>query len=215
MNLLSMVSAAVALPAFLGGCTSEPLLSRQGGVAVGELAVQTLVVLGRGECNPVADNLETSDVNYLGGVVPIPRTVRERARPVEKGSRLFVDGHAHGSIPVVANVPKPGPHTVRLEIPGWQPHTLTVAHPFRMRVGEGEIESWPPVFVNCKTGEIFTVEKLPHFDPWRSSEEGSNGRPAFRVGVDPMLVVTTADRRRIGSKKIGQMQPAGKQGGNQ
>ena len=214
MNLLSMVSAAVALPAFLGGCTSEPLLSRQGGVAVGELAVLTLGAWVD-KHNPVADNLETSDVNYLGGVVPIPRTVRERARPVEKGSRLFVDGHAHGSIPVVANVPKPGPHTVRLEIPGWQPHTLTVAHPFRMRVGEGEIESWPPVFVNCKTGEIFTVEKLPHFDPWRSSEEGSNGRPAFRVGVDPMLVVTTADRRRIGSKKIGQMQPAGKQGGNQ
>ena len=117
------ILAAIALPTLFGGCTSEPLLSRSGGVAVGELGVQALLVLGRGGSNPVADNLDASDMNYLGGVVPIPRTYRERARPVEKGSRLFVDGHARGSIPVIANVPKPGPHTVRLEIPGWQPHT--------------------------------------------------------------------------------------------
>ncbi len=193
------ILAAIALPAFFGGCTSEPLLSRRGGVAVGELGVQTLIVLGRGGSNPVEANLEASDMNYLGGVVPIPRTRRERARPVEKGSRLFVDGHAHGSIPVIANLPKPGPHTVRLEIPGWQPHTLTVANPFRMRVGAGEIESWPPVFVNCKTGEIFTAEKLPSFDPSRYSGT------AFKVGRDPMLIVTTADKRRSGGKLIGAM----------
>lgn len=194
------ILAAIALPTLFGGCTSEPLLSRRGGVAVGELGVQALVVLGRGMGgNPVNDNLDASDMNYLGGVVPIPRTHRERARPVEKGSRLFVDGRARGSIPVIANLPKPGPHTVRLEIPGWQPHTLTVAHPFRMRVGEGEIESWPPVFVNCKTGKIFTAEKLPFFDPSRYSGT------AFKVGPDPMLIVTTADKRRSGGKMIGEM----------
>ena len=193
------ILAAIALPTLFGGCTSEPLLSRSGGVAVGELGVQALLVLGRGGSNPVADNLDASDMNYLGGVVPIPRTYRERARPVEKGSRLFVDGHARGSIPVIANVPKPGPHTVRLEIPGWQPYTLTVANPFRMRVGQGEIESWPPVFVNCHTGEIFTAEKLPFFDPSRYSGT------AFKVGPDPMLIVTTADKRRSGGKLIGKM----------
>ena len=193
------ILAAIALPTLFGGCTSEPLLSRSGGVAVGELGFQALLVLGRGGSNPVNDNLDASDMNYLGGVVPIPRTYRERARPVEKGSRLFVDGHARGSIPAIANLPKPGPHTVRLEIPGWQPHTLTVANPFRMRVGQGEIESWPPVFVNCHTGEIFTAEKLPFFDPSRYSGT------AFKVGPDPMLIVTTDDKRRYGGKMIGEM----------
>ena len=194
-----LVFAAVVLPVLFAGCTSEPLLSRKGGVAAVELTVQSLVVLGRGTVNPVEQNLEASDVNYIGGVIPVKKQRRERARPVEKGTRLLVDGHARGPIPLVANLAKPGPHTVRLEITAWQPYTFKLGNPFRLPVGSGKIESWPPVLVNCKTGEIFTAEKLPSFDPYLST--------AFRVGPDPMLIVTTTDKHHRGRSKIGQMTP--------
>ena len=202
-----IVFAVMLLPVLFSGCTSEPLLSRKGGVAAAELVTQGLLVLGRGGSNPVERNLEDSDANYLGGVIPVKLPRRELARPVEKGSRIFVDGHARGCIPLVANFAKPGPHTVRLEIPGWQPYTLKLAKPFLLRVGLGDIESWTPVFVNCKTGDIFTAEKLPSFDPYQSTATGGSPGTAFRVGPDPMLIVTTTDKRKRGWSKIGEMKP--------
>jgi len=212
-----MVFASIFLPVLLSGCTSEPLLSRRGGVAAGELAVQSLCVLGRSDFNPVEGNLEGSDVNYIGGVIPVnndPDHIwkimppsRERALPIARGTRLFVDGHARGSIPMVANLPKPGPHTVRLEIPGWQPYTLKLGNPFRLQVGLGEIESWTPVLVNCKTGGIFTAEKLASFNPYQSAATGGSAGAAFRPGPDPMLLVTTTDKPHRGWRKIGELKP--------
>jgi hypothetical protein len=190
------------LATMLGGCTSEPLLSRRGGVAAGELVVQSMLVAAR-DCssNPVDRNIEASGAAYLGGVVPVKWEHHQPARPVEKGSRLFVDGHARGPIPLLANLAKPGPHIVRLEIATWQPHTLKLASPLRLRVGKGEVESWQPLFVNCKTGEIFTAEKIPAL----ALPLGS-GTP-YRVGPEPMLFVTTTDNHQRGWSKIGEMKP--------
>ena len=205
MKFKPFVSAAGAfmmLATMLGGCTSEPLLSRKGGVAAVELAVQSLIVLGRGSSsNPVDRNIEDSGAAYLGGVIPVKWEHHQPARPIEKGTRLFVDGHARGPIPMATNLAKPGPHTIRLEIPGWQPYTLKLAGPLRLRVGVGEVESWQPLFVNCKTGEIFTAAKLPSLPP------NQGGGPAYRVGSDPMFFVTTTDHRQRGWSKIGEMQP--------
>ena len=153
-------------------------------------------------------NLEDSDVNYVGGIIPVKKHRSERARPIEKGTRLLVDGHARGPIPLIANLPKPGPHTLRLEIPGWQSYTFKLEKSFRLRVGEGEIESWTPLLANCKTGQIFTAEKLPSFDPYQCGGAGGTPGTQFKLGKDPMLVVTTTDHRRLrGLSKIGEMKP--------
>ena len=205
MKFKPFVSAAcvfILLATLLGGCTSEPLLSRKGGVAAGELAVQSLLALAKnGANNPVERNIEDSGAAYLGGVIPVKWEHHLPARPVEKGSRLFVDGHARGPIPLVANLAKPGPHIVRLEIAGWQPHTLKLARSLRLRVGEGEVESWQPLFVNCKTGKIFTAEKIPALPL-----PAGSGTP-YRVGPEPMLFVTTTDNHQRGWSKIGEMKP--------
>lgn len=205
MKFKPFISAAcvfMMLATLLGGCTSEPLLSRRGGVAAGELAVQSMLVLARNAgSNPVERNIEDSGAAYLGGVIPVKWEHHQPARPLEKGSRLFVDGHARGPIPLVANLAKPGPHIVRLEIAGWQPHTLKLASPLRLRVGKGEVESWQPLLVNCKTGEIFTAEKIPAL-----SLPAGSGTP-FRVGPEPMLFVTTTDNHQRGWSKIGEMKP--------
>ena len=202
---VSDVCTVITLTVLLGGCTSEPLISRKGGIAAAELAIQGMLVLAKSEAgNPVERNIEDSGRAYLGGVIPVKGQLRERARPVENGARLFVDGRARGTIPLSANLPEPGPHIVRLEIPGWQPHTMKLAHPVRLPVGEGEVESWPPLFVNCKTGEIFTAQKLPSLDPYHSGA-GGNPNNTFRVGRDPMFIVTTADNRSRGWTKLGQM----------
>jgi hypothetical protein len=202
-NLPSRIMFAVmALPFLFSACTSEPLLSRKAGVAAGELVVQSMLVAGRGSSsNPVDRNIEASGAAYLGGVIPVKWEHHLPARPVEKGSRFFVAGHARGPIPLVANLAKPGPHIVRLEIAGWQPHTLKLASPLRLRVGEGEVESWQPLFVNCRTGEIFTTEKLPALP----LSPGS-GTP-YRVRQEPMLFVTTTEHRQRGWSKIGEMKP--------
>lgn len=194
--------AAILLPALLIGCTSEPLLSPKGGMAAAELATQGVLVLAKNAAhNPVERNIEDSGAAYLGGVIPLKWERRQPARPVEKGSRLFVDGHARGPIPLVANLAKPGPHIVRLEIPAWQPHTLKLASPRHLRVGKGEVESWQPLFVNCKTGEIFTAEKIPLLPlPPGSSTP-------YRVRPEPMLFVTTTDNHQRGWSKIGEMKP--------
>src|SRR5438067_1561078 len=104
------VLTLTTLTALLGGCTSEPLISRNGGMAAAELAIQGMLVLARSEANnPVERNIEDSGAAYLGGVIPVKWEHHQPARPVEKGSRFFVDGHARGPIPLVANLAKPGP----------------------------------------------------------------------------------------------------------
>ncbi len=203
-----VVHAALALALILSGCTSEPLLSRKGGVAAGELVVQSALALGRSNAqNPVGRNIEDNGTAYLGGVIPVKGQRHERARPVEKGTRLFVDGHLRGTIPLSANLAKPGPHILRIEVPGWQPHTLKLDPSMRLPVGVGEVESWPPIFVNCRTGDIFTAPKLASLDPYLAGA-GANPNNTFRVGVEPILIVTTTTSAGRGWHKIGTMQRA-------
>lgn len=203
--------ASMALPFLLGACTSVPLLSRNGGMAAAEIVTQGVLGLGGATTNPVDQNIEASGAAYLGGVIPVRWERHEDARPIETGTRLFVDGRSCGSVPLATNLAKPGPHTIRLEIPGWQPYSLKLANPVRLPVGKGQIESWPPVFVNRKTGGIFTAPKLTSLDPYWAGA-GGNPNNTFRVGSEPMLIVTTTDKPRRGWSKIGEMKPLAPQG---
>ena len=178
-------------------------------MAAAELVTQGVLAVGRVGSNPVERNIEDSGAAYLVGIIPVKGQPRARARAVERGTRLFVNGRSLGSIPLSANLAKPGPHAVRLEIPGWQPYTLKLGNPLRLAVGVGEVEAWPPVIVNCKTGEVFTARKLPSLDPYHAASAGDNPNITFRVGSAPMLLVTTADRRARGWDPLGQMRPAG------
>lgn len=196
--------AAIVLPFLLSACSSVPLLSRKGGVAAAELTIGTLAAYGG--ANVVEPNIEDSGAAYLGGVIPVRWERHEDARPVEKDTRLFVDGRARGPMPLATNLARPGPHTVRLEIPGWQPYSLKLANPVRLPVAKGQIESWPPVFVNRKTGEVFTASKVTSVEPYQAGA-GGNLNNTFRVGSEPMLIVTTANKPRRGWSKIGEMKP--------
>lgn len=201
MHMASLIIAAGVIT----GCTSEPLLSRRGGVAAAELAVETVCVLGRSDFNPVEQNLEDSDLNYIGGVVPVKKEWIERDVRVDNGTRLIVDGRKRGFLPQVLKLQKPGPHVVRLEIPAHEPYEITLPATVSLRIGAKEVEAWPPIIVDCATGEIFTTSDTAHVDPDRNSGTRKKTDLQRVIGSAPILIVTTTDKRHAGWRKIGQL----------
>jgi hypothetical protein len=199
------------------GCTSEPLISRKGvsGQAAGELGAEALLAVvtagaAMGKANmPEAHigNLETEDTNYIGGFVPWKNSALapKHGPRVDNGTIVFVDGRKRGFLPLVTTLPKPGPHLVYLGIPVFEPYMLKASNPVRLRTPQGEIEAWPPIIVDTLTGEIFTTQESSAVNVERNSGTGRKGEIRNTPGRDPLLIVTTTDKRHPGWRKVAQM----------
>lgn len=207
-----MVVAASVAVGGLASCTSQPLVARKGvsGRALGEMGGETLWfafamasggVLG-GAPEARFDNLDFHDRIYLGGIIPI-----EMPR-YDNGTKFYVDGRNHGCLPRVVKIPKPGPHTVRLEIPAFKPYELTLSEVIQVRVGQTEIEAWPPVIVDCLSGEIFTARDTSTVNHDRNSGKRRATELSGTVSKTPLLIVTTTDQTQPGWRKIGQLKAA-------
>ena len=218
--VLRKIFIAVVLAVVLDGCTSEPLISRKGvsSLAMGELGIEALIAAasfggGAGDVN--IPTLELEDTNYIGGVIPVKKSALEGdGRRVDNGTRLFVDGHKRGFLPRVGTLRKPGPHQIRLEIPVFEPYTLTLGDPVVLRTPQGDIEAWPPIIVHTLTGEIFTTQESSAVDVDRNSGTRRKTDIAKKAGRDPLLIVTTTDKPKPGWRKLGQMHVAGQVGGS-
>ena len=206
---------SLVLAVLFCGCTSEPLISRKGvsGQAVGELGAEALLAvvtagaaMGKNASLPEAHigNLETEETNYLGGLIPWKKQPEYGPR-VDTGTRVLVDGRKRGFLPLVTALPKPGPHRVRLGIPVFEPYELQLSNPVRLRTPQGEIEAWPPIIVNMLTGEIFTTQDSSAVDVERNSGTGRKSEIRNEPGRDPLLIVTTTDKRHAGWHKVAQM----------
>lgn len=200
----------------LGGltaCTSEPLVSRKGvsGVAVGEFGIEALMaVAALGGATAAPEHLGNFDITnkvYVGGLIPVTMRSGPGSR-IDNGTNLFVDGRHHGCLPRVLKVRKPGPHVVHLEIPAFQPYELTLSETIQIRVGQTEVEAWPPVIVDCLSGEIFTTRDTSTVNPDRNSGQHRATDITKKVGGPPVLVVTTTDQKQPGWRKIGQLKAA-------
>ncbi len=209
-SLLTMVVAASVAVGGLASCTSEPVVSRKGvsGVALGEFGIEALLAaaaLGGGaSAPPNLGNFDVSDTFYIGGLIPVKKPSGPEGR-IDNGTKLFVDGRKRGCLPQVLKVRAPGPHVVRLEIPAFQPYELTLSETTELRVGETEVEAWPPVIVDCLSGEIFTTRDTSAVNPDRNSGKRSATDITKKVGGTPVLIVTTTDKKHPGWRKIGQL----------
>ena len=204
-------TAAVCL--FVNGCTSEPLISRKGvsGLALGELGWETIGSLG-GHIEPSSVGME--DVNYIAGVIPVKRSALEGGGRVDNGTRFFVDGHKRGMVPWVGSLRKPGPHEVRLEIPAFEPYTLTLGNPILLHTSRGNLEAWPPVIVHMLSGEIFTTQETSAVDMDRNSGSREKTDIAKKAGNGPLLIVTTTTKVDPSWRKLGHMRVVGQTAGN-
>ena len=210
-----LTAATVAVLGGFASCTSEPLVSRKGvsGVALGEFGIEALLLAcayasaGTGVPDVEVGNLNRNDTFYIGGIIPI-----EMPR-YNNGTKVLVDGHKRGCLPRVLKVRKPGPHVVRLEIPAFQPYELTLSETIRVRVGQTEVEAWPPVIVDCLSGEIFTTRDTSTVNPDRNSGTRRATDITKKLGGTPVLIVTTTDKKHPGWRKIGQLRAAWGNGG--
>ena len=200
-----------ALSLFVGGCTSEPLVSRKGvsSIALGELGLETLAAFSRESGSAYLPHLEDEDVNYIGGVIPVKRSTYGSDPRVDNGTRFFVDGHKRGMLPWVGTLRKPGPHRVRLELPAFEPYTLTLGEPFLLHTSQGDLEAWPPVIVHMLTGEIFTTQETSTVDVDRNSGSRKKTDIIKKAGRDPLLIVTTTTKVHAGWRKLGHLRVVG------
>lgn len=208
---------AVTLAVCHGGCTTAPLVSSRGvsGTAAGELGGQALFAtiasifaLGKqGPPSSLGDHLGVpgSEVRtvYLGGIIPVNRDER-----VDNGTRIRVDGRKRGFLPLVMKLRKPGPHVVTLGIPAWKPYEFTLHTPVRLGTAQGPVEAWPPIIVDCLSGEIFTTKEAATIDPDRNSGSLQRTSLANTSSSHALLIVTTTSKQYPGWRKIGQMRPA-------
>jgi hypothetical protein len=202
-----LASAAVISLACISGCTSEPIVSRKGvsGLAAAEMGIETLMALNRAGGMPNDfGNMDVTDKYYLGGLIPVKKTGGPDRR-IDNGTRFFVDGRKRGCLPRVMKVSGPGPHTVRLEIPAFQPYELTLTEVVQLRIGQTEVAAWPPVIVDCLSGEIFTTHDTAAVNPNRNSGLRSSTDLTKKAGGTPLLIVTTTDKKQPGWRKIGQL----------
>ncbi|MEZ0254408.1 MAG: hypothetical protein ACAI37_03980 [Chthoniobacter sp.] len=205
---------AAALSLFVDGCTSEPLISRNGvsGLALGELGWQTIGSLGEAHIEPSTLGLE--EVNYIGGFIPVKTSTFGGEPRIDNGTRFFVDGHQRGMVPWVGRLRQPGPHQVRLEFPAFEPYTLTLGKPTVLHTPQGDLEAWPPVIVHMLTGEIFTTQETSAVDVDRNSGTRQKTDVAKKAGRDPLLIMTTTTKVNPGWRKLGQMRVADRTPGN-
>ena len=209
--------AVATLTCFTSSCTSEPIISRNGvsGVALGEVGIEALLAasaLGGGGSTPKhLGNFETSDTTYLGGFIPIKQS-HGSDRSIDNGTKFFVDGRKRGCLPRVLEVAKPGPHLIRIEIPAFQPYELTLSETIQIQVGQQSVEAWPPVIVDCLSGEIFTTRETATVNPDRNSGKRRPTDLTKKVGDTPILIVTTTEKQQPGWRKIGQLHPSWRNG---
>lgn len=216
-RLLTLVIAAGVAVSILTSCTSEPLVSRKGvsGVAVGEFGIEALMIACGGRAAPDnIGNLDISDTLYLGGIIPIKKPAGGLDLRVNNGTKFFVDGRKRGCLPRVLKIRKPGPHVIRLEIPAFQPYELTLSETIQLRIGQTEVEAWPPVIVDCLSGEIFTTRDTSTVNPDRNSGKRRATDITKKVGGTLVLIVTTTDKKHPGWRKIGQLHAAWSNGGH-
>jgi hypothetical protein len=202
---------AVVIASVVAGCTTAPLVSHKGisGLALSELGVEALMAAASmGGGAPPTDNFsnfDTADKVYLGGVIPVKRgELSERA---DNGTRLWIDGHDRGFLPRVLRVSGPGPHRARICVPSFQPRDVFLRNTITLRSGSNQLEAWPPIIVDCLSGEIFTTSHLGGVDLDRNSGAATKTRIPSAKGA-PMLIVTTTNKRQPGWSKIAQMKTA-------
>lgn len=202
---------AATLSLFVGGCTSEPLVSRKGvsSMALGELGLETLAAFSRESGSALIAPLQQEEVNYIGGLIPVKTSILESDRRVDNGTRFFIDGHKRGMVPWVGTLRKPGPHQIRLEFPAFEPYALTLGEPFLLHTSKGDLEAWPPVIVHMLTGEIFTTQETSAVDVDRNSGSRKKTDIAKKIGRDPLLIVTTTTKIHPGWRKLGKMRVVG------
>jgi hypothetical protein len=195
----------------LAACTStsEPLITKRG-ISKVAMMEMTASALHDGIFKaPLPDSLvlnrKYEDVSYLGGIVPFNRTWFG-ADPADNGTRtrVSINGRIRGSLPLVTTLPKPGPHSVRIEIPLFQRYEVRLSTLVRLRLGDAVTEVWSPIIVDCLSGEIFTAHGLGGVDAQRNAISPAKNLSA--APGEPLLIVTTADRKQASWRKIGQMQ---------
>jgi hypothetical protein len=216
LTLVRALLSAAALFASLGGCTTEPLVSRKGvsPSALGQLGIQALLGMGRTNAETHFDE----DVAYVAGIIPVNQVAldqemdRRFGKRIDNGTRLSVNGRQRGFLPLVTTLPKPGPHQVRLEIPVFEPFTMTLGDPIRLQTAQGEIDAWPPVIVHMLTGEVYTTKESSAVDVDRNTGTRRKTDIAKEMGRHPLLIVTTTDKTNSAWRKIGQMRVQGRAG---
>jgi hypothetical protein len=208
---------AAALSLLLTGCTSEPLVSRKGvsSMALGEIGLETLAAFSRESGSAYLPHLEDEEVSYIGGVIPVKRSLSDSDHRVDNGTRFFVDGHKRGMLPWVGTLRKPGPHRVRLELPAFEPYTLTLGEPILLHTSQGDLAAWPPVIVHMLSGEIFTTQETTAVDVDRNSGSRKKTDIAKKAGRDPLLIVTTTTKVQAGWRKLGHLRVVGQVAGNE
>jgi hypothetical protein len=210
----SKFTAWVLVVTLLPGCTTAPLLSKKGvsTKALSELGVETLLAaatmgaaMGHSSMSEPEhfSNFESSDKVYLGGVIPMKHGEPGSERS-DNGTRLWVDGHDRGFLPRVIALKGPGPHRARISVPAFLPQDVPLQHPISLECAGTSIEAWPPIIVDCLTGEIFTTTRANGVDHDRNS--GLARKTELKVSRHaPILIATTTDRRQPAWTKIGQM----------
>jgi hypothetical protein len=206
----------VMVVSLLPGCTTAPLISKKGvsTKALSELGMEALLAtammaaaMGRAPVSPPEhfSDFDTADKVYVGGVLPVKRAGSKSERS-DNGTRLWVDGRDRGFLPLVIALKEPGPHRARICVPAFQPRDIPLQRPMSLRYAGTSIRAWPPIIVDCLTGEIFTTSQAAGVDHDRNSGMARKTElKASRSG--PILIATTTDRRQPGWTKIAQMRP--------
>ena len=214
------ITGVLLFIAILGGltsCTSEAIVSRNGvsKMALSEVGMEALLAAcaigGSGPSVEHLGNFDTTDTVYLGGIIPVKKT-HGQDRRINNGTKFFVDGRNRGCLPRVLEVAKPGPHLIRIEIPAFQPYELTLSETIQIQVGQQNVEAWPPVIVDCLSGEIFTTRETSTVNPDRNSGKRHSTDLTKKVGDTPILIVTTTEKQQPGWRKIGQLHPSWRNG---